>query len=142
MHEMALAEGILAIALEAAREHKVDRIHVQVGQLQHVTQDSLQFSFELISEGTGAAKALIEIQEVPARFRCRNCGREGEVVQLPLFQCLPCGSRDLEVISGEEILVESIELNGGVVIRNSTANLRDALEEHLKEHDDIFDDKP
>ncbi len=133
MHEMALAEGILAIALDAAGEQKVERIRLQVGQLQHVTQDSLQFSFGLMAEGTCAAKAKIEIEQIAARFQCQECGSEGEV-QLPLFQCLSCGARDLKVLSGEEMIVDAVELADGIVIRNSAASLGEALEEHLKEH--------
>ena len=133
MHELALAEGILAIALDAAAEQKVDRIRLQVGQLQHVTQDSLQFSFDLMAEGTCAAEAKIVMEQIPARFRCKTCDSEGEV-QLPLFQCLSCGAQDLQVLSGEEMIVESVELDTGVVIRNNTTSLGKTMEEHLKEH--------
>jgi Zn finger protein HypA/HybF involved in hydrogenase expression len=45
-------------------------------------------------------------------MRCRACGREADVGDLPGFACRACGSIDGEVIAGEEFLVTSLELAG------------------------------
>ncbi|HEY7543673.1 MAG TPA: hydrogenase maturation nickel metallochaperone HypA, partial [Blastocatellia bacterium] len=81
MHEMALAEGILAVVLDAAGDQKVRRICLQVGKLQMVVPDSLQFSFQLLADGTPAAEAIIEIEEIPVRLLCKQCSAESEVDQ-------------------------------------------------------------
>lgn len=133
MHEMALAEGILQIVLDAAEDQKVRRVRLQVGRLQMVVPDSLQFSFELVAEGTSAAGATLEMEETPARLRCGQCGAESEL-DLPPFICRHCGASDIEVISGDEVMVDAVELESGETIRRREVPAAEILEEHLKEH--------
>lgn len=133
MHEMGLAEGILAVVLDAAKDQKVRRIRLQVGKLQMVVPDSLEFSFQLVADGTPAGEASLEIEEFPARFRCKQCGAESELNNPP-FICLTCGDSDVEVASGDQVLVDEIELEGGTTIRRLEVNADEVLEEHMKEH--------
>lgn len=133
MHEMALAEGILAVVLDAADGKKVRRICLRVGRLQMVVPASLEFSFQLVAEGTPAAQAVLELEQVPARLRCKLCGAESEFNHPP-FLCAPCGAVDLEVVSGDELLVEAVELDDGVTIRRRAVPADELLHEHLREH--------
>ncbi|HYP26801.1 MAG TPA: hydrogenase maturation nickel metallochaperone HypA [Blastocatellia bacterium] len=133
MHEMALAEGILAVVLDAAEGQKVRRVCLRVGRLQMVVPDSLQFSFQLISEGTPAAEAAVEMQEVPVRLLCKGCGKETEADRPP-FNCSLCGAFDVEVASGDEMIVDAVELENGVTIRRREVPADEILEEHLRDH--------
>ncbi|HEY7160825.1 MAG TPA: hydrogenase maturation nickel metallochaperone HypA [Acidobacteriota bacterium] len=133
MHELALAEGIMAIASDAANGEKINSIRIRVGRLQHVTQDSLQFAFELISENSNAQGARIVVEQVPARYRCSQCAAEGEI-ELPHFHCRSCSSVELEILSGEEILVDAVELSNGKIVERCKSNLEAVLEEHMREH--------
>lgn len=65
MHEMGLAEGILAVCLPIAGDRPVLRVAVSVGDQQGVSADSLEFSFQLIADGTAAAGAPLEVRMVP-----------------------------------------------------------------------------
>ena len=65
MHEMGLAEGILAVCLPIAGDRPVVRVAVSVGEQQAVSADSLEFSFGLISDGTPAAGAVLDVRTVP-----------------------------------------------------------------------------
>ena len=65
MHEMGLAEGILAVCLPIAGDRPVLRVAVSVGERQVVSADSLEFSFQLIAEGTVAGGAALEVRSVP-----------------------------------------------------------------------------
>jgi hydrogenase nickel incorporation protein HypA/HybF len=133
MHEMALAEGILSVVLDAAGEEPVRKVDLLVGTLQLVVPESLQFSFELVSDGTPAENATVNIQEILARLRCKKCNVE-TVMNQPPFQCSQCGSSDIEVISGDEVLVDSVELQNGEIIRRRPVAANEILEEHMKEH--------
>jgi hydrogenase nickel incorporation protein HypA/HybF len=133
MHEMALAEGILAVVLDAAGDQKVRRICLQVGKLQMVVPDSLQFSFQLLADGTPAAEAIIEIEEIPVRLLCKQCGAESEVDQPP-FNCPRCLAFDVEIASGDQLLVDAVELESGETIRRREVPADEILEEHLKDH--------
>jgi len=133
MHEMALAEGILAVVLDAAEGQKVRRISLQVGKLQMVVPESLQFSFQLISEGTPAAGAVVEMEEVAVRLRCKQCGKESEADHPP-FNCRHCDAFDVEVAAGDQLLVDAVELENGDTIRRREVPADEILEEHLKDH--------
>jgi hydrogenase nickel incorporation protein HypA/HybF len=61
MHEMGLAEGILAVALDVAGAERIERVRVRVGELQRVTPDSLRFCFELAAQDTPAAHAVLDV---------------------------------------------------------------------------------
>ncbi|MCI0447404.1 hydrogenase maturation nickel metallochaperone HypA [bacterium] len=133
MHELALAEGIFAVASDAANGENISSIRVRVGQLQHVTQNSLQFAFELIAKDSNAEGASVVVIPVPATYRCKRCSAEGEV-QLPHFQCFSCSSIELEILTGEEIFVDSVELSNGNIVRRCDTSLENVLEEHIREH--------
>src|SRR5689334_13498616 len=112
MHEMALAEGILSVALDVAAGESVRRIRLRIGALQHVTQDALGFCFQLAAEGTPAAEATLEVEQTPARVRCSRCG-EVTVFEDALFVCRACGATGVTIDSGDEVLVDAIELDSG-----------------------------
>lgn len=133
MHEMALAEGILGVVLDAAGSEPVRKVELSVGALQFVVPDSLRFSFELVSAATPAEKAAVSIQELPARLRCKQCNIE-TVMERPPFQCAKCGSTAIEVMSGDEVLVESVELENGEIIRRRPVAASEILADHMKEH--------
>ena len=55
------------------------------------------------------AWARLVIEEVPAAGTCRDCGTHTELPGFPLL-CRACGSADLAIERGEELLVEALEL--------------------------------
>jgi len=130
MHEMALAEGILSVVLDAAGDVKVRNIELQVGELQLVVAKSLRFSFKRASQGTLAQGAAIHIQDTPARMRCSRCGTEG-VLRLPPFQCEQCSSTDTVVIVGDEVVVDAVELEDGHLVYRREVPAVENLEPHF-----------
>jgi hydrogenase nickel incorporation protein HypA/HybF len=108
MHELAIAQAVIAIAGEHAAGRRVNAVYVKVGRLRGVVPAALEFSFALAAEGTPAEGARLEIEAVPAAGVCRRCGAESELDGFP-FACGACGGLDLELIRGEELLVDSLE---------------------------------
>jgi len=109
MHELAIAESIVAIAERHAAGRRVRRVEVAVGHLRQVVPSALEFAFELVAQGTVLDGAELAIGEIPAAGRCRACGTEGGLDGFPLT-CRACGGWDVEVIAGEELRVESLDL--------------------------------
>ena len=120
MHEMGLAQGILEIALDAAAGETVRRIELLVGRGQMVKPESLEFSFRLLADGTPSARASFTMTELPVRLRCRRCGAENEV-DLLLLDCPGCGSSDVEILAGNELLVKAVELESGRIVARKDA---------------------
>ena len=109
MHELAIAESIVRIAAAHAAGRRVSRVDLRVGHLRQVVPSALAFSFELVAAGTAVEGAELGLEEIPAGGRCRMCGEEGALSAFPL-SCLACRSLDVEVTRGEELLVDSLEL--------------------------------
>jgi hydrogenase nickel incorporation protein HypA/HybF len=114
MHELALADAIVEICREHAGGRSVTKVEVKIGFLRQVVPDSLAFAFELVASGTELDGAQLEIEQIPARVACNTCGAETTIDWFPLA-CTPCGGLDVELISGEECHVESLELEAAPI---------------------------
>ena len=113
MHEMAIAEGILGIALKTMEENavtRVARVNLLVGEMAGVECESLRFCFAALTKGTAADGAALSIERVPLIGRCGACGRE-QPIERYSFLCPSCRSGALEIISGRELKVESLEVD-------------------------------
>jgi hydrogenase nickel incorporation protein HypA/HybF len=109
LHELAIAESVVQIADRHADGRRVTKVYLKVGHLRQVVPSALAFSFELVAQGTPIEGAQLEMEEVPAIGSCRGCGEKSRLESFPL-QCKVCGGVDLELLEGEELYVESLEL--------------------------------
>ena len=112
MHELSIADAVVTIAARHAAGRPVSRVYVKVGYLRQVVPDSLTFAFELVAADTELAGAELVIEEVPAEVRCRGCEALTTLEEFPAH-CGKCGGLDVEVTAGEELLVDSIEVEDG-----------------------------
>jgi hydrogenase nickel incorporation protein HypA/HybF len=110
VHELSIAAAILEITTRNAGDSRVTAVRVRVGHLRQVVPSALEFAFELCAHGTPAEGAVLELEEVPAAVACRACGEAAELEGFPLA-CPACGGLEVDVIGGEELLVESLELD-------------------------------
>lgn len=109
MHELAIADALVGIAAEHAGGRRVTRVDVKVGRLRQVVPSALSFGFELVAQGTVVEGAELTLEEVPVTGCCRVCGVDAALVDLP-FACPSCGRPDVRIRTGEELLVESLEV--------------------------------
>ncbi len=108
MHELAIAQEIVAQIAESVRDARVTRVVLEIGKLAAILPDAVRFCFDLCSEGTPLEGASLVIIETPGRARCRECG--GEVcLERPFGRC-QCGCTDLEWLSGEELMIKEYEV--------------------------------
>jgi hydrogenase nickel incorporation protein HypA/HybF len=119
MHELSVAESIVRIACAHAAGRPVAKVEVKVGHLRQVVPTALEFAFQLVAEGTEVEGAELTLEEVPAVGRCRACGQESELPGFPL-QCAACEGLDLELLRGEELLVDSLELEDVLMTNGGT----------------------
>ncbi len=118
MHELSLAAGILDIVQQYVPTGQADRVRavrVRVGEIAGVVADSLDFCFGAIVADTPYASAFLDIERVPARGTCGDCGRAVDVSTLR-FLCPFCGSLAVTVASGEELQVIDVEFLDAVEV--------------------------
>ena len=111
MHEIGIAEDILKIIKKRAKEEglvQVKRAQVKIGEMYMVGKEELASTFDMVSKGTIAEGARIEVDIIPLAIKCSEC--EGIVKGKEFsLSCPTCGSMNLGVLSGEELIVEGIE---------------------------------
>jgi hydrogenase nickel incorporation protein HypA/HybF len=108
VHELAIAEEVVAIVAARTDGARVTRVVLEIGRLCAVLPDAMRFCFDLATEGTVAEGARLEIIEIPGRGQCRGCGAE-VVLDRPFGRCR-CGGSDLEWLAGEELRVKEVTL--------------------------------
>jgi hydrogenase nickel incorporation protein HypA/HybF len=110
MHELSICSSIADITTRHSAGRSVVVINMRIGQLRQIVPDTLVYCWELVSADTPLAGSRISVDYVPARIRCRSCQQVTDVGEVPLFACGGCDGSDVEVVSGEEFLITSLEL--------------------------------
>jgi hydrogenase nickel incorporation protein HypA/HybF len=112
MHEMALTESIVEIAVEAAKEQgaqRVIRVFVDVGALSSVEPEALAFCFEAAAAGTLAEGASLEINRIEGAGWCADCGRPVALAER-FGACPECGRSAVQMTAGDELRVREMEV--------------------------------
>ena len=110
MHELSLSGAIVNTVEKHAAGRPVSVVSMRIGALRQVVPDTLEFYFGFVSKGTVCEGARLEQELIPARLRCGACEAEWGI-EVPVFMCPACGSSGrIEVATGEEFEVESIQV--------------------------------
>jgi hydrogenase nickel incorporation protein HypA/HybF len=113
MHEMSIALNIIDIAGDQAAANGasvVHAIHADVGALAGVEVQSLAFCFDVARAGTPVEGAELVINEIPGRGRCNDCAAEVPV-EFFVSVCPECGLGGVEITSGRELRVRSLDID-------------------------------
>lgn len=112
MHELAVCQGLMGQVEDIAsreRAQRVTRIRLQIGPLSGVEARLLREAFPIASADSVADRATLEIDEQPIRVRCLSCAAESDAKANRLV-CGVCGDYRTQLISGDEMLLLSVEL--------------------------------
>jgi hydrogenase nickel incorporation protein HypA/HybF len=110
MHEWSIVQSLIERTAAEARRHKatrVDRLHVQIGELSGVEIELLTRAYETFRDRTICADAELEVERIAAHWSCPRCGRP-PVGHAPL-RCPDCDV-PLRMTQGDEIVLERIEM--------------------------------
>ena len=133
MHEMALAEGVIATALDTAREQArcLQRLVVRIGELQQIEPEVFRYCLDIVrpEDEPLLQGAEITLETERVGLSCRACRRGyglddlGEAAPGPeeleaihfvpelahsFISCPHCGSPDFEVVAGRGVWIERI----------------------------------
>ncbi|MGC8658887.1 MAG: hydrogenase maturation nickel metallochaperone HypA [Desulfomonilaceae bacterium] len=113
MHEMGIVQSILDIVEQQMKIHsatRLVRIDLEFGAMTAVMPDALRFAFEILTKDTPAEGVEIDINIVPIRAVCFDCGHE-EVMDTFTPFCPACSTGTLTITEGkDEMKIVSIEI--------------------------------
>jgi len=112
MHELSVCQALLQQVTEIARRERADRvtrIHLRIGPLSGVVPELLEQAFSIARAGTLADQAELLTEPQPIRVRCSQCGAQSDASASRLL-CGMCGDFRTRLISGDELLLASVEL--------------------------------
>lgn len=123
MHELSVASAIVDTVLKHAQGRRVSVVSLRLGKLRQVVPDSLSFYFEIVGRDTACAGARLDVDYVDALMECVGCRHRwdpnpepehGEVfpagLMLPQFRCPRCEAAGAQVLEGDDLEVEFIEV--------------------------------
>lgn len=110
MHELAIAQSIVALAEEQARKRgaeAIEELELEIGRLAGVEIPTLEFALESAVKGSLLEKARIVRHYIDGEACCADCEA---VYSLPtlLTPCPRCGSWYFRILRGKELRVKSI----------------------------------
>jgi hydrogenase nickel incorporation protein HypA/HybF len=112
MHELSIAQSIIATVAATARQHNIQSVKsvlVEIGPLSGVIEESLRFCFPLALKGSGFEGMELEVVKQPLKIRCRACGGEAVLAEIQM-ECTSCHSDQVEVVTGNDLFIKSIEV--------------------------------
>ena len=112
MHELSICQQIISQVNEIAIQNQadsVDSITLQIGPLSGVEAPLLNQAFPFAAAQSVAENAALIIEQLPIVIRCQQCGAESQATTNKLV-CSQCGDYHTELISGDEMLLASVEL--------------------------------
>ena len=112
MHELSICQSLMSQVENIALEHNaqnVTSITVAVGALSGVEAELLKNAYPIASAGTVAKDAELIVEALPIRVKCNQCGTESDATPNKLI-CKQCGDWRTTLISGDELMLMSVEL--------------------------------
>ena len=112
MHELAVCQALLQQVEQTAGQHdvsEVTKVVLRIGPLSGIELPLLQQAFSIARMGTIADKADLVAEQLPVRIRCTRCRAESTVSSNHLL-CTACGDWRTRLVSGDEMVLASIEM--------------------------------
>jgi len=121
MHELPITQSLLDLALahaERAGGGRISNLYLVIGELSGIVDDSVQFYWEIVTEGTAAEGAVLHFQRIPIEFECLDC-RQGFYPDGEAYRCPACNGRNVRLTRGNEFILEALDLEQEEVAEGS-----------------------
>jgi hydrogenase nickel incorporation protein HypA/HybF len=109
MHELSIAQSLAEqVARHTPPGHRLVSMRLRIGARQGVDPDSLKWSWEMVAQGTPMQGSALDIEMLPWRFRCPQCQRQWEGLEL-LVAC-ECGCATPAAEASADLTLLSLEV--------------------------------
>jgi hydrogenase nickel incorporation protein HypA/HybF len=106
-----MCEAIARKVADRAAGRTVTKVVVRIGHLRQLVPDAMMFAWEMLVTATVLESAELEIEHVPATVWCDACATT-TALDVPVLACGSCGSGDVELRSGDELILVALETTG------------------------------
>ena len=116
MHELAVTQSVLEMALRHATEaggRRITDLHLVMGELSTNVDDSVQFYWDILAQGTAAEGAKLHFRRVAAELQCQSCKTKYHIAGGELA-CPECGSAGARILCWRGVSLEAIDVDGRV----------------------------
>ena len=109
MRELTIAQNILNTAIATANSRQILNVNLQIGSFSEEREESIRFYWRDLAKGTPGEGATLHFHRLKADMNCFGCGgtlgfdEEGSI-------CAFCQTRDSALQNGEDVQLESIEV--------------------------------
>jgi hydrogenase nickel incorporation protein HypA/HybF len=109
MHELSITKNIVDICENSSVDNRIISVTLEIGELSGVIPEAIEFCFEECTRNTAIEGALLLIERIESRGRCRACDT---VFPLRTFYdgCPTCGGNRVDIVSGKEMRVKEMEV--------------------------------
>jgi hydrogenase nickel incorporation protein HypA/HybF len=114
MHELSVVSSIVESVTESLKAYpkaRVIAVRLRVGALASVVQDSLEFCYGIVTEGTRLAGSRLEVETQPVVIHCAPCGKDVEIEGVHSLRCPLCGEPSYDMRKGRELEIDSVEID-------------------------------
>jgi hydrogenase nickel incorporation protein HypA/HybF len=112
MHEVSIMQSTLDIAIEQASGRKAKKIlglSMRVGQLSGVVPEALRFAFDVLTQGTIAEGASLDVELVSVVCYCSACEKQFDAADM-FCECPRCHQTSIQIVRGRELQLKAIEV--------------------------------
>jgi hydrogenase nickel incorporation protein HypA/HybF len=113
MHELSIAQGIVAQLTEYLRQHPaitINQVILDIGKISGVNPESLEFAFPLALETANIGTPALVINIIPVTVNCQTCGANSMLENFQL-RCGQCASTSVTIASGRELKIKSLAIS-------------------------------
>ena len=110
MHEVGIISSLVKTIEKIIQKEgmtEVERVVLEVGELSGVVPDYMEKCWPAATYRTFMEKTKLEMQVVPGIVKCRDCGELFNAVACDL-KCPRCQSKDMEILSGNDLIVQEL----------------------------------
>ena len=113
MHELSATKQIIGLINDECKKAGIKKpsiVKVEIGLLTTYRKDAMLFYFNILKEKeTFLLNTKLDINELAGKIKCNKCNKESVVEESYLMVCPICGSTDVKIIEGNDIIVKEIE---------------------------------
>ena len=112
VHEMSVATGIVNVVRSKLTELapcRLTALQLSLGELSGIDRDSLRFALDTLLADADYNGVEVRFELSLAVFECSACNWQGPLESFALT-CPECAGHDLDIIQGQDVSLESIEV--------------------------------